>query len=348
MPETPVEQKVRACPPVALIVFNRPEPTARVFEAIRAARPGRLFVIADGPRADQPGEAEQVAAARAVTEAVDWPCEATRLYSETNLGCGVRPATGITAVFEAVEDAVILEDDCVPHPSFFRYCADLLDRYRHDERVMTVSGSNFQRGMRRGDGSYYFSRYPHTWGWATWRRAWRHYDFGASAWPAARDAGVLQATCGDPSEAAFWTEKMKSVHAGLRQDVWDYQWVLACWAQHGLAVIPNINLISNVGDGAAATHTNRRSWVMRQPVGDGGPTVHPKIVVPDFAADELTGVLFFAAKRHRGVGSPVRRAIRRIIGAARWDRFPPPDGGGQVPGNATSRRLPNAEARNAK
>ena len=233
---------------VALLIFNRPDVTARVFARIREARPDRLFVIADGPRPDRPGEADLVAATRAVAGAVDWPCEVTRDYSDTNLGCGRRVATGISGVFDAVEEAVILEDDCLPHPSFFGFCGALLDRYRHDHRVTTVGGANFQGGVRRGAGSYYFSKYMHCWGWATWRRAWRHYDRRMAAWPAARDAGALAAVHPDPRERAFWEGVLDRTHRG-EVDTWDYPWQLSCWLQHGLTALPNVNLVTNLGFG---------------------------------------------------------------------------------------------------
>ena len=166
--------------PVAMLIFNRPETTARVFERVREARPPKLLVVADGPRADRPGEAGRCREARAVVEAVDWPCELMTDYSEANLGCGERISSGLDWVFDSVEEAIVLEDDCLPHPSFFRFCEELLKRYRAEERVMHVSGDNFQSAGRAGGAvgrllrlagrswspSYYFSRYAHVWGWA--------------------------------------------------------------------------------------------------------------------------------------------------------------------------------------
>ncbi|MGC1799486.1 MAG: hypothetical protein WA701_03795, partial [Solirubrobacterales bacterium] len=182
--------------PVAMLIFNRPETTARVFERVREARPPKLLVVADGPRADRPGEAGRCREARAVVEAVDWPCELMTDYSEVNLGCGKRISSGLDWVFDSVEEAIVLEDDCLPHPSFFRFCEELLKRYRAEERVVHVSGDNFQSAGRAGGAvgrllrlagrswspSYYFSRYAHVWGWASWRRAWSDYDFEMTAW----------------------------------------------------------------------------------------------------------------------------------------------------------------------
>nr|MBA3765731.1 glycosyltransferase family 2 protein [Acidobacteriota bacterium] len=173
--------------PVALIIFNRADTTARVLAEIAKARPSKLLVIADGPRADHPDDAEKCLAARAAIDRVNWDCEVLTNYSEVNLGCGARPSSGLDWVFENVAEAIILEDDCLPHPTFFPFCAELLERHRDDERVMMISGDNFQFGRKRTQYSYYFSRYTHTWGWATWRRAWRYFDREIKLWPALRE-----------------------------------------------------------------------------------------------------------------------------------------------------------------
>jgi hypothetical protein len=251
--------------PVAFLVFNRPDTTARVFAEIARARPRQLLVVADGPRPDRPGEAERCAAVRAIVERVDWPCEVRTNYSDRNLGCRGRVSSGLDWVFEEVEEAIVLEDDCLPHPTFFRYCETLIERYRGDERVTCISGDDFQRRDGGCTSSYYYSRFVHVWGWATWRRAWRHYDVTMSGWPAARDAGLLEAVWGtDRRAVAHWRTIFDAVHAG-RVDTWDFQWVYACWQQGGLTVLPCGNLVSNLGFGAEATHTTSTSALAELP-----------------------------------------------------------------------------------
>ncbi len=112
--------------PVALVVYNRPERTARVFEAVRQARPSHLFVIADGPHPSRQGDTERCAAVRAIVEQVDWPCQVARDYADTNLGLKRRVEGGLSWLFGCVEEAIILEDDCLPHPCFFSFCQELL------------------------------------------------------------------------------------------------------------------------------------------------------------------------------------------------------------------------------
>ena len=238
--------------PVALFLFNRPEPTARVFARIAEARPRQLFLIADGPRTE--AERPRCEAARQAVSRVDWDCHVRRNFSDENLGCRVRMSSGIDWVFSQVEEAILLEDDCLPHPTFFPYCAELLARFGEDERIVMISGDNFQRGRRRTPFSYYFSRIPHVWGWATWRRAWRHYDVTINRWPELRDAGWLEATLRDADVARAYRRLFDDTHSG-KIDTWDYQLTLAAWQQEALTVLPEVNLVTNLGFGPDATHT---------------------------------------------------------------------------------------------
>ena len=229
--------------PVAFLIFNRPDVTARVFEAIRAARPPVLLVVADGPRPDRPGEAERCDAARRVVHDVDWPCRVLTNFAERNMGCRRRIASGLTWVFEQVESAIIVEDDCLPDPTFFPYCHDLLERYRDDRRVFMISGDNFQQGRpARTDDAYYFSRYAHIWGWAAWRRSWESYDVDLGLWPQVRDGGWLRDALTDDGAVAYWTRVFDRVHAG-QVDTWDYQLQFAQWLNHGLTAVPRTNLV---------------------------------------------------------------------------------------------------------
>ncbi len=274
--------------PVALLIFNRPNTTDRVFEAVRQVAPKKLFVVADGPRPDRPDDAEKCKAARAIVERVDWPCELFTNFSDENLGCGLRPATGISWVFENVEQAIILEDDCLPDPAFFRFCEELLEKYRDDQRVMHVGGSNFLFGRAQIEDSYYFSRYPLCWGWATWRRAWRHFDFELRDWPSLRQNKWLDQFLGDKRASWHWSRLFDYVRERGQSHIWDYQWILSCWRRDGLCITPSVNLVSNVGYGKEATHTRRRSRFAEVPrEAMSFPLRHPKTVARNVAADEI-------------------------------------------------------------
>jgi len=279
--------------PVAFLIFNRPDTTARVFEAIRRARPPKLLVVADGPRAGRPGEAERCAAARRIIDGVDWPCEVLKSYSDTNLGCKRRVSSGLDWVFATVEEAVILEDDCLPHPTFFRFCEELLDRYRDDERVAMISGDNFQFGKRRTGYSYYFSIYPHIWGWASWRRMWKQYDVAMRSWPEIRDGGWLADIFGDGRTARYWSDIFERTYRN-EIDTWDYQLAFSLWSRGGLTILPTVNLVSNIGFGEGASHTNRRNLVANIPSEAMAlPLRHPPFMVRDIPADGFThGIIY--------------------------------------------------------
>lgn len=297
-----------------MIVFNRPDTTARVFAEVARARPGKLLVVADGPRPHRLGEAEQCAATRKIIEQVDWPCEVLTNYAESNMGCKRRVSSGLTWVFETVEEAIILEDDCVPDPSFYRFCDELLARYRTDERIMMISGDNFQDGKIRGRASYYFSRYCHVWGWASWRRAWQHYDTEMTDWPTVRMNGLLDKILDNPSQVRHWSKTFDIIHSG-GVDTWDVQWMYACWRERGLCIIPNANLISNIGFRADATHTknemDRFADMLVQPM--PFPLQHPSLVSRDGEADRYTERTMF----HVSLVTRARRAIQKAVAKIR-------------------------------
>lgn len=271
--------------PLLLIAWRRPHTLRQVIDAIRPVAPTRLFVACDGANPERPGEAEKVAATRQVIEQeIDWPGQIERLYSDGNQGCRLGVSRAISWFFEQVEEGIILEDDCVPHPDFFPYCTTLLERYRHDTRVWCISGNNFQNGQWRGGGSYYFSRYNHCWGWASWRRCWQYYDAELRHWPALRDSGLLDTIFEDPLERQYWSAIWQRLVDEGKPDTWDYQWTFTCLANGGLTALPNRNLVSNVGFGEDAAHT---TGVAEPTLADQGlgPLTHPQFVLRDGAAD---------------------------------------------------------------
>lgn len=273
--------------PVAFVIFNRPDTTARVFEAIRQAQPPKLFVIADGPHPDKPGENERCAAARSVVDRVDWECDIFKNYSDTNLGCRNRVSTGLDWVFGMAEEAIILEDDCVPNVTFFEFCEELLEYHRENQRIMGISGDNFQFGNNRSPHSYYFSRYPHCWGWATWKRAWLKYDDSMKAWPSLRNTTWLQDLLQDNRAARYWWDIFQKNHEGFNS--WNYSWFFACWLHDGLTILPNVNLVSNIGSGEDATHTQKLGILDNMPTQNlFFPLQHPGTVERNIEADKFT------------------------------------------------------------
>jgi hypothetical protein len=303
--------------PVVFLIFNRPDVTSRVFDAIRRVRPTKLLVVADGPRTSRPGEDQLCASARRIIESIDWRCELLRNYSDQNMGCGRRVSSGLTWAFEQVESAIILEDDCAPSSSFFAFCAELLDRYHDDPRVMSITGNNFQHGIKRGRASYYFSRFPHIWGWATWRRSWQGYDFSLSEWAALRETDWLKSFAQNLMMEAFWRNGFDSVAEG-RLDTWDYQWVFHFWKNNGLTATPNANLVTNIGFRSDATHTTLSDELMVIPSENLKlPLKHPKKVRIDADADQHVARHIFLRQPLRepdnGLFASIRTRARRFV-----------------------------------
>jgi len=239
--------------PVLFLIFNRPETTAKVFERIRAVRPKYLYVAADGPRKNKEGEKELCEQARKVVlDGIDWECELKTRFLDTNLGCKMAVSSAITWFFENVEEGIILEDDCLPDVSFFGFCAELLEYYRNNKRIMHIGGANFQDGRFWGDGSYYASTLGHIWGWATWKRAWKFYDVNMINYPNIRND--LKKIIFDPQTEKYWRRNFDSVYYN-KKDTWDLQWQFTIFVQKGIAIHPNRNLVTNLGFGAQATHT---------------------------------------------------------------------------------------------
>jgi hypothetical protein len=284
--------------PIVLLVFNRPEPTRRLFEVIRKLRPLRLIVVQDAPRPNHPDDQRLCAEVREIVTSITWPCQAQGLFAEKNMGCALRVRSGLDEVFSMEEQAIILEDDCIPDPSFFPYCDELLTRYADDKRIMAISGDNFHFGAIRQAHSYYFSRYFHCWGWATWRRAWQLHRGNLEQWPELRQEGWLQANLSNPTEVQHWTGAFNGVHAG-QIDTWDYGFVYTIWRQNGLTILPRHNLVSNIGFGEGATHTKAVShpYADMETAPMEFPLSHPPHMVRDFIADQCFSYKSFIPRR---------------------------------------------------
>jgi len=280
--------------PVAFIIFNRPDTTERVFTEIAKAKPTKLLVVADGARTDKVGEAEKVAATRAIIDRVDWDCEVLTNYSDVNLGCKHRVSSGIDWVFEQVEEAIILEDDCLPDPTFFRFCHELLEYYRYDQRIGMIKGNNFLFGQQRNNDSYYFSKYCIIWGWATWRDRWINtYDVKITKWPAILADDWLPDLLGDSKQVAYWRNIFDRTYNNLI-DTWDYQWFFTNLVEGRLSITPHVNLISNIGVGVDATHTKDDCIVLNIPTKlISFPLTHPLGVFQNSQDDKRVDQIFF-------------------------------------------------------
>jgi len=276
-------------PPILFIVFNRPDVTLRVWDSIRRQRPSTLYVAADGPRPDKSGELESCENVRTIVSKVDWPCRVKYLFSKENKGCAVGVSSAISWFFENEEMGIILEDDCLPDDSFYSFCGELLERYKGDPRVMGISGNNFQhRGGVTIKESYYFSKYVHVWGWATWRRAWVHHDLLTTAWPQVKSEGGDLSFYDSRIEKYVFRRDFDFIHE-LPGYTWDVQWLLCCWMQSSLMIVPSRNLVKNIGFESDHTHTMaERLFVRLTPLETMGRIIHPVYIIRNVLADKFT------------------------------------------------------------
>ncbi|MDF2538630.1 MAG: HlpA protein [Herbinix sp.] len=275
--------------PVALIFFNRPQTLKKVFDAVAQVQPKQLFFIQDGPREGHEEDAVNIVSCRKIVEDITWDCEIYRNYSEINLGCGERPRSGITWVFEQVDRAIILEDDCVPELSFFRFCEILLEKYEMDTRVGMISGLNHFVQWNTGGSSYFFSKAGANSGWATWKRVWVTYDFQLKL---LKNQHVIRLLKG-----SFLTKRIeraivkrflhtrKRIEHKEKISYWDIQLEANKYLYHWLAIIPQKNMICNIGTGDGATHNKAESPFNHLPVYHQEHLIHPKYLMQDVLYD---------------------------------------------------------------
>ena len=277
--------------PILFIIINRPDTAEKVFNEIKKIKPKKLFVSADGPRENKPGEKEKCLATRKIIDQVDWECEVYKKYSDVNLGCKLGVSSGIDWFFKNVEQGIILEDDCLPAQSFFKFCEELLEKYKNNDKIMMISGDNFQNGRQRGDGSYYFSKFSHIWGWATWRRAWEHYSVNMEGYPKFKQDKKINAIWNKKYIRKYWTNIFDQVYEN-KIDTWDYQWAFSIWKMDGLCVIPNYNLISNIGFRDDATHTKSANKLANQKIQSMDIIKHPFKIEQNKKADNYYSKIF--------------------------------------------------------
>ena len=298
--------------PVALFVFRRPDTTRRVFEAISKVRPTRLLLVADGARNDRSGEAEACREVRDIVSQVTWPCEVSTNFAETNLGCQERVISGLNWVFSLVEEAIILEDDCLPDVSFFPFCQELLERYRGDNRVASITGTNLVEKYLNTEASYYFSQLGGIWGWATWKSEWQRYDRHLEDWPKLKDKKMLSELFDHPKAEAYWTEVFDAMHENRGPNTWDYQWLYTRLKNNSLNITPSVNLVSNIGFGFGATHTAEVDSRLIQPAKTiEFPLRHPSSFIPLRSVDHYQLDLNLIPSFQR-VSGKIRRAARRL------------------------------------
>ena len=242
---------------VLFLVFNRPDTTTRVFEAIRRAKPPRLYVASDGARLNQQGEQELVETVRQIATSVDWPCEVNTLFRKENLGCKQAVSEGISWFFKQEDQGIILEDDCLPSQSFFWFCERMLNEFKSNSVVMHIGGHT-PKHLQGNSFSISFTRATHIWGWATWANRWTQYT---------ADLPVNDEELNTLTNYEYFVKKqatkarvetLKKIMRG-EIDTWDYQWNFTVRTSSGLGIRPGVNLVENIGHGHKdAAHTKSK------------------------------------------------------------------------------------------
>lgn len=297
--------------PVLFLVFNRPSTTEQVFEAIRKAKPQKLYIAADGAREGNESDVINSQKVKEIVSVVDWDCEVKTLFREKNLGCKYAISSAIDWFFENESEGIILEDDCLPSPEFFKFCDVMLNHYREDNRIRFIAGSNFQKDKKIGDGSYYFSNLSHVWGWASWRRAWNDYDVELNKYREQDNLTAFKSIFCNELLAQDWNDIIQRLHNN-QIDTWDYQWAITNMFNNGLSIMPNANLISNIGFGVAATHTFESNGFENLTYGKLDEVlVHPTFFLPSKVADFST-----LRKEHN-----LDYRLKKIARKAKRDRF---------------------------
>jgi hypothetical protein len=305
--------------PVLFLIFGRPSTTEIVFEEIRKAKPSKLFIAADGPRKNKPGEQEKCQAARAIISKVDWDCEVKTLLRDENLGCGLAISGAISWFFEHVEEGIILEDDTQPAPEFFRFCSEMLEHYRNDERVMVISGSVPPTQLTRNSHySYFFSDWDHIWGWGTWKRAWKYYDYSMSKYPEVAEKKLLLDNYTSIHEQHYMEHLLhKAYHENDKVTWWDIQWGFARKINSGLVVVPTRNMIINLGFGNGATNTTDGSKFRDIKFEKMEfPLRHPEFVMRDRIMDQEVFLQYTTTRRSR-----IKGRIKQFTPAWFYDFF---------------------------
>lgn len=299
--------------PVLFLIFNRPSTTKLVFDQIKKAKPAKLFIAADAARAEIAGEKELCEEVKHTVSGIDWPCAVYHLYRTQHLGCKTAVSLAITWFFEQVDEGIILEDDCLPSLSFFSFCSAMLCEFRDETSIFHINGNNFQGAIHRGGGSYYYSKYTHVWGWATWKRAWSHYSLELKEWDVFKESKKFKNLFTSSIEKKFWIKKFEKYHHNREiNNYWSWQWLYTCWYHGGKTITPQKNLVTNIGFGGGTNTIIALNHLIIRAEELAPPYSKPGNQSMDMEADTYTFANIF---RYKGpILSRIKYHLHRISG----------------------------------
>lgn len=296
-----------------LLAYNRPKTLSKVISVLKDVAPKNVFLACDGPHYKRQSDKKLVNEVRSImTAEINWPCsKMTRFYSE-NLGLKNAVETSLNWFFDHVEEGIILEDDCVPGEDFFSFCSNLLVKYRSNKNIGCITGNNFQSGNIRGEYSYYFSKYPHCWGWATWRRAWHHYNSNIDFWPEWKKSESWLSFCSSKREKNFWEELFDKQATG-KNESWAYSWTASLWRAGCLTATPQKNLVQNIGFGEDATNTKISNIKLSIPASKNDLLRHPEKIAQDIQADKFVFENIFSPQQNKKPGFKILCLIKKLL-----------------------------------
>ena len=274
--------------PILITAWRRRDKLEKLLIAIRENKPKKIYISCDGPRNNNLDDNDLIKDVKAsIDRLINWDCDIHKLYNEQNLGCRGAMLKAINWFFSNESEGIILEDDCIPNKEFIPFCSKLLKKYKKDQKVWNISGANYQQGIYRGDGSYYLSKYFHCWGWATWSDRWLNLEPYINSWSKAKETNLLKSIFTDPEEIKFWFNIFENFYAKRIPDTWDIEWAYTCLINEGHTIIPNVNLVKNIGFDEEATHTKFTidDYSNNLPI---LPIIHPSFLVNNNDADRFT------------------------------------------------------------
>jgi hypothetical protein len=271
--------------PIVLIIYHRPKLTAKVINSLREVKPSKIFVVADGPK--NRFDEKLCQETRALIKLINWKCKIYKNYAHRNLGVRKRVVSGLDWVFSKVSRAIIIEDDLEIDKSFYKFCSEMLEKYKDEEKIISIAGNNFLFGKYNLTKSYLFSRYVYSTGWATWKRAWKLYDNTMTKWPSLRETSWLHDILGNRVMELYWKKIFDMTYAE-KVDSWAYRWTYSSFLCNGLTITPKLDLVAHIGYGEQATHTKRRDRIAGMKTAKMNfPLIHPKKIIRNARADTI-------------------------------------------------------------
>jgi hypothetical protein len=279
--------------PILFIIYKNPKVTKLVFEKIREIKPSVLYISSDGPKENSfAEEVREINETRKIIENIDWDCKVYKKYEKINLGCKLGVSSAISWLFETEENGIILEYDCIPDLSFFRFCEILLEKYKDNEKIFSISGNNFDFGnineLNNDKNSYHFSHILKLWGWATWKRAWKFFDIELKDFNHFKKQNTIKDLILNKDHQNYWLDKINEVHVGINNSTWGFIWLYTLLNNKAYCITPNINLVSNIGFGDEATHAKDSTSIFSNMKTGSIQTInHPTIIEPNFESDSI-------------------------------------------------------------